>query len=262
MPMHYPPLANGTYRYGDQPQPKPSPVPGPDPSAPTALHHGPAFQGALEMNRSGQPQLAGQGQGEFPTPAGPGTGIPAGGVPGHGAPPEDTPTEKRRPNGTLAAVAIVGGLAIVVVAVLGFFLAGNGSNTGTTTAPLRGPFPQSDPLPERSPGTGVFTVDGTFTVVDAPGEPVSGDRTGCDLPVSLSDIGEGTSLTLIDAPTGRSLTSRLVYEGGDSASCSFSFEFPDVTPGGSTYMIELPGRGRLPYSEEELRAGVDISLGR
>lgn len=262
MPMHYPPLANGTYRYGDQPQPKPSPVPGPDPSAPTALHHGPAFQGALEMNRSGQPQLAGQGPGEFPTPAGPGTGIPAGGVPGHGAPPEDTPTEKRRPNGTLAAVAIVGGLAIVVVAVLGFLVAGIGSNTGTTTDPLRGPFALTDPLPGRAPATGVFTVDGTFTVASSPGEPVSGDSVGCDMPASLSDIGEGTTLTLLESSTGLATDAMLVYDGGDLSSCTFTFEFPDVSPGGTIYMIELPGRGQLVYTEDELRAGVDISLGR
>ena len=39
MPMHYPPLADGTYRYGDRPRPLPSPVPGPDPSEPDTMPH-------------------------------------------------------------------------------------------------------------------------------------------------------------------------------------------------------------------------------
>ncbi|MBB1046282.1 hypothetical protein G6028_00450, partial [Dietzia cercidiphylli] len=36
MPMHYPPLADGTYRYGDPPRPLPSPVPGPEATGPEA----------------------------------------------------------------------------------------------------------------------------------------------------------------------------------------------------------------------------------
>ena len=235
MPMHYPPLADGTYRYGDTPQPLPSPVPGPDPFTPTAMSQG-------------QPPP------NSPPHAGPG-------FPGDGPPPE-APTEKPRSNGPVAAVAIVGGLALVVVAVLGFGLFGTDPDRGSSTDTLRGPFPQSNPLPEQSPGAGAFTVNGTFTVVATPGEPVSGNSTGCDMPASLSDIGEGTTLTLLESDTGRSVKSRLAYEGGDLSSCAFTFEFPDVSPGGALYMIELPGRGQLVYSEDELRAGVDISLGQ
>lgn len=235
MPMHYPPLADGTYRYGDQPRPLPSPVPGPDPSTP----------GATPQDRPSP---------DTPPHAGPG-------LPGEGTPPE-APTGTTRPNGTVAAAAIVGGLALVVVAVIAVGLFGPDPDRGTTTDTLRGPSPQSDPGPQRAPGTGVFTVDGTFTVVSTPGEPVSGNSTGCDVPVSLSDIGEGTTLTLIEGDTGRSARAMLAYDGGDLSSCTFTFEFPDVSPGGSLYMIELPGRGQLVYSEDELRAGVDISLGR
>jgi len=54
----------------------------------------------------------------------------------------------------------------------------------------------------------------------------------------------------------------LVYSGGDLSSCTFTFEFPDVPAGRSFYMVELPGRGQLTYTEGELRAGVDITLGR
>ena len=234
MPMHYPPLADGTYRYGDRPRPLPSPVPGPDPSEPDTMPH------------VGEPDT-------LPY-AGPG-------LPGEGTPPEQS-TGGSRPNGTVAAVAIVGGLALVVVAVVTYGLFGAGADRGTTTDTLRGPLPPVEPGPQQAPGTGVFTVDGTFTVVSTPGEPVSGNSTGCDLPVSLSDIGEGTTLTLIESDTGRSVRAMLAYDGGDLSSCTFTFEFPDVSPGRSLYMIELPGRGQLVYSEDELRAGVDISLGR
>ena len=35
MPMHYPPLADGTYRYGDRPRPLPSRCPDPTRQSPT-----------------------------------------------------------------------------------------------------------------------------------------------------------------------------------------------------------------------------------
>lgn len=261
MPMHYPPLANGTYRYGDPPRPKPSPEPGPDPAAAPTMHHGPAFHSALEVNRTGHTPLTDPGPGLISAAGHPGSVLAAPVTPGDGPPPE-MPTDEGRPKGTLAAAAIVGGLALVVVAVLGYVLAGTGRDTGTTTDPLRGPFAQSDLLPQRAPTSGVFTVDGTFTVTSSPGEPVSGNSLGCDMPVSLSDIGEGTTLTLVESSTGQAVDAMLAYDGGDLSSCTFTFEFPDVTPGGTIYMIELPGRGQLVYTEDELRAGVDISLGR
>lgn len=95
-----------------------------------------------------------------------------------------------------------------------------------------------------------------------PAEPVSGDRIGCDLPITLSDIGEGTTITLIEGGTSPISSDMLAYSGGDLSSCTFTFEFADVPAGGSFYMVELPGRGRLTYTEDELRAGVDITLGR
>lgn len=235
MPMHYPPLPDGTYRYGDPPQPLPSPVPGPDPSS-----------GAPDPGSAYPPPA--------PAPA-------PDGRPGDGPPPAEAPAEGRPP-GTAAAAAIIGVAALVVVVVLGVVFLGPGSDPGRGTDPSRGPFPQVLPPAERAPGSGSFTVDGTFTVVSTPAEPVSGDRTGCDLPITLSDIGEGTTITLIDSGAAQIGTAMLVYSGGDLSSCTFTFEFPDVPAGGSFYMVELPGRGQLTYTEGELRAGVDITLGR
>lgn len=227
MPMHYPPLADGTYRYGDPPRPLPSPVPGPD--------------------ADGPPQ-----QPPFPAPdGGPGVG-PAPGAPESGS----------ALRGRLATGAVFTGVALVVV-VLGVLLAGvlpgPWSDRGTGAAP--GALPPLS-LPERAPDPASFVVEGTFTVVSTPADPVSGDDTGCDLPVSLSDIGEGTTITLLEGATSVVDTARLAYAGGDLASCTFTFGFPEVPAGGAFYVVELPGRGQLTYTEDELRAGVDITLGR
>lgn len=228
MPMHYPPLSDGTYRYGDEPRPLPSPVPGPDTAS------GP--------------------------PAAPGPGAALAPAPGqfYGPPPEMA-REQSRSRRLVVASAIVAGLSVAAVAVLGLaFFGQSGPDRGSSD--LRGPYPQAGPAPER--GSGPLDVEGTFTVVSSPGEPVSGDLTGCAMPGSLADISEGTVISLYEADTSRVTTDELVYDGGDLASCTFSFMFPDVAPGSSMYMIELPGRGQLGYTEDELRAGVDITLGK
>ncbi|MDV8001696.1 hypothetical protein [Rhodococcus sp. IEGM 1408] len=236
MPMHYPPLGDGTYRVGDPPRPLPSPVPGPDPASSTNGHaHGPYHEPGppLPDDRSG-----------------------------HGPLPGDAPGEKR-PGGALAAAAIVGVLGLVVVVVLGLALFGPGSGTGpgTTDAGRGALLPQAGSAPDRSPGAS-FSVEGRFTVVASPGEPVSGDGAGCALPVSLSDLGEGTEITISEGAFATIGSATLAYDGGDLSSCTFTFDFADVPAGSSFYLIEIPGRGQLTYTEDELRAGVDITLGR
>lgn len=233
MPMHYPPLADGTYRVGDQPRPKPSPVPGPDPTSPAAP------SAHLEQ----------------PHPPAPPTEGPPGGSP----PPARDPAQKRSDG--LAAAAIVGVSALVVVVILGLAFFTPGPDRTPTDFP-RGPLPQAGPPPAQSPGSASFEVDGTFTVVSSPGEPVAGDPTGCDLPPTMTDIGEGTPISLLESDLSTLSTTRLAYEGGDLSSCTFTFEFADVPAGVAVYLIELPGRGQLLYTEDELRAGVDITLGR
>ncbi|MFN3339652.1 MAG: hypothetical protein ACK40Z_08150 [Dietzia sp.] len=238
MPMHYPPLDDGTYRYGDPPRPLPSPLPGPD----SPGSHPP-----------GQHPPGHHLQHEPPPPDG---------RHGHGAPPEDDPRDERR-SGRTAAAAIVGGLALVVVVVLGFALFGPGSDPGRgPTDQLRGPLPpQAAPPAERPPGA-LFSVAGRFTVMSSPGEPVSGDGSGCDLPITLSDIGEGTRITLTEGVYTTLGSTVLAYDGGDLSSCTFTFDFGEVPSGAPFYLIEIPGRGQLTYTEDELRAGVDITLGR
>lgn len=277
MPMHYPPLSDGTYRYGDPPQPLPSPEPGPEPfpdpaspfagAQPMAAPQGQAGQ----TGQPGQPALPYQGQPAPPQgqptppygmspqePTGPWRpGGPAG-LAHPGTPASSTLASTSGSRGPLVAVAAIGVFALVVVVIFGLSLLG-GDDDSTPAA--QNPFGRSDP-PPPIPDSGEFTVDGTFTVVSTRADPVSGDRTSCDLPLSLSDIGEGTTITLRESGIGVEARTKLAYSGGDLSSCTFTFEFPDIEPGGTLYRIELPGRGQLVYTEDELRAGVDITLGQ
>lgn len=253
MPMHYPPLADGTFRYGDPPRPLPSPVPGPDPAGPAAppspLQHEqfPAPR-PLQPEQSSPPNSLHHGP------------PPPGSPPGTGPPVSETPRRRGGSGGT-AAAAIIGGLALVVVAVLVFALFGSDSGRGAG-APVRGPLPpQAAPAPDRAPGAS-FTAEGRFTVMSSAGEPVSGDGSGCDLPDSLSDLGEGTRITLSGGISSTIGSTLLAYDNGDLSSCTFTFTFDEVPSGVALYLIEIPGRGQLTYTEDELRAGIDITLGR
>lgn len=262
MPMQYPPLANGAYRVGDEPRPLPSPVPGPDPDA--AWTPSTAWAPSMEEGPGASPTLQpGRSPGD---PAGRSPGSPHDPQQHHQQPfpPGQEASGSGRPKGQLAAAAIVGGLGIVV-AFLGAGVLGLGAGGGPGDTP-RGPtLPGAGQLPngltDLAPGE-PFAVDGTFTVVSSPGEPVSGDGSGCQLPPSLVDIGSSTTITLVDGAGSPIGTSNLTYDQGDLSSCTFTFDFPDVTAGEPFYRIELAGRGQLVYTEEELRAGVDITLGR
>lgn len=249
MPMHYPPLSDGTYRVGDPPQPRPSPVPGPDPaSAPGPHQHGQPQQ--FGQYHPGQPH---PGQ---PHPAGP----PPFGPPADGTPPGDDARPERSP-GLRAAIAAGSVFAVVAVIALGLALFG-GTDRETTDPTTWPAFPSSVPSRDPVPGASEFPVGGTFVVTSSPGEPVSGDAETCSLPVTLSDIGEGTLITLLDATRAPITESMLSYDGGTSSSCTYTFGFEGVPAGESFYVVEIQGRGQLVYTERELREGVDITLGR
>lgn len=249
MPMHYPPLSDGTYRVGDHPRPLPSPVPGPE--------QGPGPGGVPGFAPGFTPGQAPRPQGSFqPHPQQ--AQLPYLASPGEGPSPETT-GGRSRSRGTVAAAAVVGVLALAAVAVVGVSFLGPDSDSGRGSSGPLAPYPQAGPAPGGEAGQ--LDVDGTFTVVSSPGDPVSGTITGCEMPRSLADIREGTTISLYEADTSQVTTGQLAYDGGDLSSCTFTFTFTDVTPGGSVYLIELPGRGQLDYTEDELRAGVDITLG-
>ena len=83
-----------------------------------------------------------------------------------------------------------------------------------------------------------------------------------DLLDTLTDIGEGTVITISEGASATVGAATLAYDAGDLSSCTFTFDFDEVPAGAAFYLIEIPGRGQLTYTEDELRTGVDITLGR
>ena len=243
MPMSYPPLDNGAYRYGDPPAPRPSPVPGPDPHAPPPgprPHVGaPGWTPAPP-----RPPHADETFGHYPAPPGP--------HPDFGAP---------APRRQLPFALAAGGVALVVVVFLGAFLLGGSDDSDPTALPDRSGSGSGAP-PSASSGSGGrsghFDVHGTFRIDSAPGLSVSGDRTSCTLPASLSDIHEGT-IVLLTAGSSTA-TGTLAYDGGTASDCTFSFDLTDVPAGRSTYGIRILGHGSLTFTEAELRDGPKITL--
>jgi len=99
------------------------------------------------------------------------------------------------------------------------------------TAHLRGPAP--------------FTVTGTLTIED--------DCTGW----GYDDLHDGTEVTLTDE-NGKLLA---VGQLTRTSTCSFTFTLENVPPGRQFYGITISHRGTLHYSEQQLRQGVELSIG-
>lgn len=236
--MHYPPLADGTYRYGDPPQPLPSPVPGPDPGAqPWAAAAAPPHTAPPPGSHHAEP--------------------PPGSHRSDGAAPE-------RSQGAHAAIVAGSVFGVVAVVALGLAVFSPDSDRDQAATGRWPSFPTGapEPAPGPAPGASAFPVRGTFAVTSSPSEPVSGDAERCTLPTTLSDIGEGTTIRLLDPTRAPIDDAMLAYAGGDATSCTYSFDFDRVPAGDSFYVLEIPGRGQLVYTERELREGVDITLGR
>lgn len=250
MTLQYPPLANGAYRYGDPAAPLPSPVPGPPPHGVPTGPPPPASTG-----------FAGPGQ-AAPGPngvAGPGQAPPAGAwpeLPWEGRPVWDGPPVPRRRRLSAGTGAATG---IALLALVGVVAVGAVRHADREPAPSRSTGVPRVPRADTQPPADL-PASGTFLVNSSPGSAVSGDESGCRLPPSLSDIGPGTPVVL-RTPAGESLAStRLDYSAGGPEHCEFSFRFL-VPSGEPVYLLEIPGRGSVPFAEDELREGVQITLG-
>lgn len=257
MPMQYPPLSDGTFRYGDPPRPLPSPVPGPDPDGPPPgpWSGGPPGFGAHSPGPHGPgPHAPGP---HSPGPHAPGTYGDA----GFGTPPSTDPGTGR-PSGVRTALAIGGVAGAVVVVALALAVFGPDTDRGGPVPTAAPTLPSAPAAPPRAPGVGAFPVSGTFMVTADADEPVTGDADGCDLPPTMTDIGEGTRIELLDPRRNPIDSAPLVYDHGDGGSCTFTFGYDAVPAGEPYYVIEVPGRGQLVYTERELREGVDVTLGR
>jgi hypothetical protein len=109
-----------------------------------------------------------------------------------------------------------------------------------------------------SPTATTFTVSGSMVLHDgfgADGVPCSGDG-------GYSDIAEGTQVVISDE-SSKTLAVGVLKAGrrDSNGRCKFPFEVLRVPTGQSFYGIEVSHRGRLQYSESQIRQGLQLSLG-
>ena len=95
-------------------------------------------------------------------------------------------------------------------------------------------------------GAAPFTVQGTLTIQ-------GGDCTSW----GYNDLHDGTEVTLTDE-NGKLLAVGALTR---SSMCSFTFSLDNVPPGRQFYGITVTHRGTLHYNEQQLRQGVELTIG-
>lgn len=106
------------------------------------------------------------------------------------------------------------------------------------------------------------TVSGVFILVDSVGtEVIASDGTSCAGANGYSDVGRDTLVT-VKNDKGEILATTALGQGkGDTANCTFSFNFP-ITEGQDRYVVSVGHRGEFMYHFGQLQAqGVQIHLG-
>ena len=91
-----------------------------------------------------------------------------------------------------------------------------------------------------------FTVQGTLTIQ-------GGDCSGW----GYEDLHDGTEVTLTDE------NDKLLAVGAltRTSTCSFTFSFDNVPPGRQFYGVTVTHRGTLHDNEQQLRQGVELTIG-
>jgi len=76
-----------------------------------------------------------------------------------------------------------------------------------------------------------------------------------------SDIRQGAAVTVKDAAGKTLALSQLGAGVPDGSACRFDFTVSDVPAGEKFYGVEVSRRGVVQYTEDQMRAGVTLSLG-
>jgi hypothetical protein len=141
-------------------------------------------------------------------------------------PPYFPPTPARK-----SQTGLIVGLSIAIVVLLGAGVVGALVLSGHSPVQIHGLTP-------------TMTVNGTLIV--AP--PCGG--------LGYSDIRGGTEVTITDQAGTVLAVGRLIGED-----CRFEFMVPGVPTGKKLYGVTISHRGTLHYTEDEMRAGLSLSLG-
>lgn len=86
-------------------------------------------------------------------------------------------------------------------------------------------------------------------------------RAGCAGQGGYGDIRVGAQVVVTDAAEKTVGIGRLDAFANKGLYCEYSFVVRDVPAGLEFYGVEVSKRGRVQYSEEQLRTGVTLSLG-
>ncbi len=104
------------------------------------------------------------------------------------------------------------------------------------------------------------TISGTFAVIDFDEYLYADDGDSCQGEGGYGDINSSTQVVLSNT-TGDIITRSNLGPGViQDSMCTYSFEL-EVTEGEESYVLAVGDRGESTYSFEDLKAGVDLSLG-
>lgn len=104
------------------------------------------------------------------------------------------------------------------------------------------------------------TITGTFAVLDSDEYRYADDGDFCEGEGGYGDINSSTQVVLSNS-TGDIITRSNLGPGLiDSRMCVYSFEL-EVTEGEDSYVLAVGDRGESTYSFDDLKSGVDLSLG-
>jgi len=137
----------------------------------------------------------------------------------------------------------------VVTAAAAALLLGAGATWAVTAGPL-------------SSGR-AFTAKGSVAVTD--GAVRSNPGTPCRLIGDFGDIRAGAEVVVSDGSGKTVALSKLATDDGTTGSaneCIHHFSVPDVPGGLGIYGIDIAKRGRVQYTEAQIRAGVSLAIGR
>lgn len=101
-----------------------------------------------------------------------------------------------------------------------------------------------------------FDVTGVLRLRDA--ETV---KAGCQGQGGFSDLNGNAQVVVTDAAGTTIALGRIVKSTTDGRTCDYTFTVEAVPAGHGFYGVEVTRRGRIQYTEQQLRQGVTMSLG-
>jgi hypothetical protein len=164
------------------------------------------------------------------------------------------PTPPRRHTGLVAA-AVVAALVIVGAAVgLGIGLRGHAAASSSSASPTSA---------GRNAASAI-NVHGTLLLTDSPGVENLDDVT-CAGMGGYGDIAMGAQVVITDESGTTVAVTELgvgkLIGSGATRECQFEFSASSVPAGKSFYGISVTHRGTIQYTEDQLRNGVELTLG-